>query len=501
MTRPESRAGARPRGPSTDREALLVCALYAIVMFACYCVWNHFMAELSVDEAYFENILWNASHGYGLRTDVEGPTGLGLPHLALHFTPALWLLVPLYFVFPSMHVVHAVVSLGVATAGFAFYRFARTRLDRDVALLLMGAFLLNPTMMLQTFMETHDQALAFLPLMLLLIAYTRAAIVPSLVAGLVFVAIREENALLVLALAALAFVVRRNARLGAALLALGAGWLALYRWYGVGVLAQGHESHLFSGTYGVWGKTPAEVARAVITHPVAVARHILSPVPIAYLAQLLAPFYGILGFGSTIVLAMLPALFMVLLAKHETRMFVIRMHYSIVPVTLLYVGSIGTLGALAARTLAIGGRRVRVTLVLAVMMLAASFATVPVWVARAVGRLNPDVPEIRAVMRLVPDTASVTAPNYMLNHMARRRHIAKTWDGPLTTTEYVILEEPFVAGAREVRALYSPADRDTLRRAGYVPVLERNGWHVWRRGPSAPTEPAGMTPANGPSEP
>jgi hypothetical protein len=161
------------------------------------------------------------------------------------------------------------------------------------------------------------------------------------------------------------------------------------------------------------------------------------------------------------------------------------MHYSIVPVTLLYVGAIGTLGWLGAREIGIGsnGRRLRLARAAAVAMFAVSAATVPAWWVPAILRLNPHARELRAVTALVPDTASVTAPDYLLNQMARRPRIAKTWMGPLTTTSYVILQEPDSLGYSGIRqdTRYSKAAAETLRRAGYVAIHGRNGVHVWRR--------------------
>jgi uncharacterized membrane protein len=84
--------------------------MYAAATSAWYVVWRAGFAERSVDEGMFENILWNAFHGHGLRTSMEG----GLPHLAIHFSPALYALVPLYTMFPSMHVVHFAVAALIA---------------------------------------------------------------------------------------------------------------------------------------------------------------------------------------------------------------------------------------------------------------------------------------------------------------------------------------------------------------------------------------------------
>ncbi|MEO6463044.1 MAG: DUF2079 domain-containing protein, partial [Candidatus Eisenbacteria bacterium] len=98
----------------TDRWARLGAFAYAAAGFAMYCFWKSSLAERSGDPAIFENMLWNAAHGNGLRTALEG----GRHHLAVHFSPILYLFVPPYALAPSLHVLHAAVALGNAAAGY-----------------------------------------------------------------------------------------------------------------------------------------------------------------------------------------------------------------------------------------------------------------------------------------------------------------------------------------------------------------------------------------------
>jgi uncharacterized membrane protein len=474
-----------PRSGVADpagRLATILCVAYGAITFGFFLVWKHFLAERSADEGIFENLLWNATHGYGLATWVESGQRL-LPHLALHFSPVILLFVPLYHVFPSMHAVHLVLCASTAVAGWMVFRLARAHLDASTALMVMGAFLLHPTIVLQTFLEFHEQSLALLPLLVLVAAYRRGALVLGLVAALFLLGTREDNLFVVIAIGLLALVVRRDVRLGPSLIALGVVWVALYRWIAIGWLGGGQTAGVFASTYGIWGPSPGEAVKAMLADPVHVTRHLLSPTDLGYLAQLLAPFLGVVGFGDPLVLAMLPQLFMVLLAQHDTRLFQLRLHYSLVPVAMLTIGAIGTMTRLSRASITIAGRSLRWPPLLAGSMLAIASCLVPVWMTRAVQRLNPDADEARAVMAVVPDTASVTAPNYMLNHMARRRRIGFNWLGPLN--EYVILEEPrrrYIEPS-SMELVFSPEVARSLRAAGYVQVHARDGWHVWHRAP------------------
>ncbi len=470
--------GLRMRAESA---AAWLCALYAVTTSVWYVLWRHGFAERSADEGMFENILWNAVHGHGLRTWVEG----GVPHLAVHFSPVLYLLLPLYALFGSMHVVHFVTSILVAIAGYCFHGHVARTLDQRSALPAMLAFLLCPTLVLQTFMEFHEQALAILPLTLLLIAWSDDRSAGAAWSALALLAVREDNALLVIALGAVSLFDPRRRGVGVLLLVLGVAWLALWQGLAIRLLGAGHLPGVLGNTYANWGASPGEIVRAVLTRPLDVMRHLLAPVPILYLILLLVPVLGVLPMGSRVTLVMLPQLLMVLLAGHDTRMFQIRMHYSVAPAIVLQFGAIASLARLdpARGRFAAAVRRWA-----PVAMMAVGLLLLPGWALRAVARLNPYANTIREVLSTLPDTASVTAPGYLLNHLAARRRLALAWREELPATEYVVLEDSsrFFLKGTTVDAFYTPRFDSLLSAGGYAKVTARDGWHVYRRlGPGA----------------
>jgi uncharacterized membrane protein len=463
----------RPRAATL---AAAVCALHALATSAWYVVWRGAFAERSADEAMFENILWNAVHGHGLRTAVEG----SVPHLAVHFSPVLYVLVPLYALFRSMHVVHFLASALIALAGWVFHRHVARTLDERAAWPAMIAFLMTPTLVLQTFMEFHEQALAVLPLTLLLVAWSDGRRARTLWSALALLSVREDNALLVMALGALGLADAHRRGTGALLLALGAGWLACWHGVFIPLVTGGRLPGVFAETYSTWGSTPGEVVRSALSRPRDVVRHVLSPVPLQYLALLLAPMLGVLPFGSTLVLAALPQLLMVLLADHDARQFQIRMHYSVAPAVVFLFASVATLRRFeAARTGLVGfARRWATVAMMAVVLLLA-----PGWAVRAMGRLNPYAAQIREVLATLPDTSSVTAPGYLLNHLAARPRFQLGWREELPSTDYIVLEDSsrFFFQGTTVDAFHTPRFDSLLTAGGFAKVLARDGWHVYAR--------------------
>jgi hypothetical protein len=240
--------------------------------------------------------------------------------------------------------------------------------------------------------------------------------------------------------------------------------------------------------YSTWGDSPGQVARAVLSRPLDVVRHIVAPIPLRYLVLLFAPVLGVLPFGSPLVLLMLPQLFMVLLANHDSRLFQIRMHYSIVPAVVSIFAAAATLRRFPPDA---AGVAARVRRWAPAAMLAVGLLLTPGWAIRAVQRLNPYSPQIREVLATLPDTASVTAPGYLLNHLAARPRLALEWNEDIGHTDYVVLEDSsrFFLTGTTVDIFHTPHLDSLLVAKGYAEVVTRHGWHVYRRRVPAAEDP------------
>jgi hypothetical protein len=305
----------------------------------------------------------------------------------------------------------------------------------------------------------------------------------TLLSAAALLTIREDNALFVIALGALGalglFHAPRRST-GAALIGLGLACLLLWRYVGVRMLGGEQLPAVLAGTYASWGDTPGEIVRNILSRPLDVIRHLIAPVPIQYLVLLLAPVLGILPFGSALLLVALPQIAMILLAGHDSRMFQIRMHYSVAPAVVLMFAAVATLRRFDA---AGGGPAPLVRTWAPRAMLAIGLLLLPGWAMRAGARLNPYRSQIRQVLAVIPDTASVTAPGYLINALAARRHIGLAWSEALPATSYLVLEDSsrFFLKSTTVDAFHTPRFDSLLLAGGYERVLQRDGWHVYRR--------------------
>lgn len=108
----------------------------------------------------FEDLFWNALRGHGLRAAPGEPSFLG--H---HFSPILWLLVPLYAIGTSVHSLLGVHALAAALTVHPLFALTRSRLGSSGAALAVAACIplsrvMNYGVMVGFHMEVFYPALA-----------------------------------------------------------------------------------------------------------------------------------------------------------------------------------------------------------------------------------------------------------------------------------------------------------------------------------------------------
>ncbi|MEO6462275.1 MAG: DUF2079 domain-containing protein, partial [Candidatus Eisenbacteria bacterium] len=230
-----------------------------------------------------------------------------------------------------------------------------------------------------------------------------------------------------------------------------------------------------------WGASPGAAMTYVLGHPLEVVRHLLSPPVLSYLAQLTAPLLGPLALAGPWGWAALPTLALNLMADPGSRPLMVRMHYSILPACVLAFGALqavergrarGGIGGWLRRPEAWTGSMLAVTLLVA-----------PLWLKKAIERIHPWPNEVRTVLAQIPDTASVTAPMYLVNELARRRDVGHARTDRLDRRTWMLVEDTsrkYYTG-QTVDTFYTAALGESFAREGYEPVPTPAGWHLWRR--------------------
>lgn len=149
---------------------LFVLVVYSEVMtFLSYLRYLGFLTN-AWDLGIFQQALWTTGHGEGiLHYTVEQPWNPGGNFLGVHFSPILFLLVPLYAVAPGALTLMALQSLVVAASAFPMYGLASRRMGAWPGCGLAVLYLVSPPIVGGLLFDFHVEA--FLPLFALTFWY------------------------------------------------------------------------------------------------------------------------------------------------------------------------------------------------------------------------------------------------------------------------------------------------------------------------------------------
>ena len=334
------RPAMRKQGERVCRGLLwLAICTYAVVFAGLtFRLYDRF-ATMSYDLAIFDQAAWLISRGHSPFVTVRG-----LPLLADHFSLVLYLLAPLYWVWPSAKALLLAQALGLALGAVPLYALARKRLgSAPWALLLAVAYLLYPSLQWSGTFEFHPDTFAT-PLLLAAFWFLEGRRWGPYLACLALALMTKETVGLTV-LAVGVYALRTDRRLGWATLALGAGGLAVAL---LTVRAFNHGApSAFFALYGPDGVGPGNLLRTALTHPLAFGSRLMTVGNAVYVFQLLYPL-AFLPFLAPEVLALaLPALLLNLLSARPV-MHTIQHQYTALLTPLLLLAALSGGGAGAA---------------------------------------------------------------------------------------------------------------------------------------------------------
>jgi uncharacterized membrane protein len=247
------------------KRALTVLIGVQLVTFVTVCAVKYrFLLYDDIDLALFTQALANLLRG-SLDTPLRGMSWLGD-----HSSFNLFLLAPLFAVFPSPLTLLVVQSAALALGAWPVYALARGELeDPGAALGCAALYLLYPALGYLNLFEFHPEALST-PALLAAFATLRAGRVGASATWSAIALLGKEDVSLVVAamgLYALAGARGRpeRARAGAWLLGLAAAALTLSFAVVKPRFASGAAD--YGRMYEAWGRTPREVLGALLRHP------------------------------------------------------------------------------------------------------------------------------------------------------------------------------------------------------------------------------------------
>jgi len=459
---------------TTPRALVVAAAAAYAAWFSLLSVLRHDAFETGrFDLGNMVQVVWSTAHGHFLRmTNTQGEQ---VSRLAAHVDPILALFAPLWWIWPSPHMLLVVQAVVVAAGAFPVFALARKHLASERAALGFAlVYLVLPATQWLTLNEFHPVALAC-PFLLYAFRYLDDdRLVPFAVFAGLAAATKEEVALVVAGFGMWYALARRRRAAGTAIVAVGALWFAL----AVGVVVP-HFNHggtsSFYSRYREVGGSPGGVLRTAVTHPLRILDKAFDGRSLRYLADLAIPLAGLFLAAPLALVAALPELALNLLSSVKTQTS-IRFHYTAGLIPPLVVASVLGAARLSGRS-----RRRAVAIVALVLAVALVENARLGALFKAPASVSPHDRIAAHALRLVPEDAVVSATNTLGAHLSARRRILSfprlrdaTWLA-VDSTRLSYLDRS-TGGQSAARAL------TRLRRnQGWRVVFARDGVLIFRR--------------------
>ncbi|MHB8611961.1 MAG: DUF2079 domain-containing protein [Candidatus Dormibacteraceae bacterium] len=431
-------------------------AAVVVVAFAGYASARWATLQSSAfDLAYFDQVAWNAADGRGFISSFAP-----YPFFGQHFSPALGLLVPFYWIHPSPLWLLGAQSLALGAAVVPLFLLARTWLDHRASMVACAAYVAQLFVLRAVSYDFHTEALAVPFVFLAVLGAARASAAGDgllLLAGVAPMLGKEDGALVSLGIGFLAWALLRR-RAGLVLMTISIVYGVVVTTMVMPAIRGGQPGDLID-RYAYLGSSVPGVLLGLATHPQVALLHVFSPGPLIAVAVLLGG-VGFLPLARPLAaVAAAPPLMLELLSSHHPQSTLLD-QYGLQPGPLLFIA------ALLGWTRIARSRRLK-TLPPAALLAGTVLALGVAGQAPALGSWSTGV-AARTLAGEVPADASVGASSAFATVVAERANIsllptsAAEWlavDGSAVSTE-------FVTG---------------LPARGYVLVDRRGPLSLWRR--------------------
>lgn len=216
-----------PSKLNIDSDKKVVC-YYAIAFFLItllLTLHRHFSFYSSYDQGIFNQVFWNGTHGNLFQSTLSSQLSTNVVHsgeapdvgyhrLGQHFTPALLLWLPIYYVFPFPATLTILQVSFVTAAGLVLYNLARIYLEPEISSLLTLSFyganaILGPTMG-----NFHDISQIPLFVFSLLLALEKRWWWLFALLGICILAVREDSGITLFGIGVYLILSRRYPKLG-----------------------------------------------------------------------------------------------------------------------------------------------------------------------------------------------------------------------------------------------------------------------------------------------
>ena len=329
-----------------------------------------------------------------------------------------WLLMPLYWMIPSVEMLFFFQSLILSVSAWPLYLLLKSKTkDPLAAFLFSAAYLLFPPVVSQHLNQIHDDQFANIWLLFATYFFVlkdfRKFVVP-----LILICFTKEYFALTAAMFGIwGLVERRQWKWVLVPLVFGFTYFVVVSkfvmpWAGGNTVLR-YASLDYLDAYG---KTPHEIFSTMLANPSLVLRNTFSPQKLQYLFKVFGPVLLILPFLSPAVVLCLPNLGMNLVGTNSA-FIVIPWHYSVFLGSAIFVAIACGLPTAIRGVKGLLGMTVKAR-TLGWVVLALNLLCIPMWLDTAAFNPSPQRDVFQRVIDMVPHEASIVCPSAMLAHFS-----------------------------------------------------------------------------------
>lgn len=426
---------------SSARNVLIAIGAYVLVFGAMTSLRHYNFETQGWDLGIFAQIMWNITHGNGMATTLEFAGN----HFAVHMSPFLFVLAPLYALFSSPYALLVIQTVALALGAWPLYLLALKILGSPrSAFFISAAYLLFPPLHRVNWFDFHP--VAFL--------------IPALIAAAYFAEMKKWKWMSLFLLAAAS--TQEDAALAVAFFGLYLAIKSIVRrkhaatpfpWFSQETLA-GTLVFLLSlsyilisakivmpsfggglarlDRYAQLGSSPGEMARNLFVHPSVFTETIFTRAKLSYLFWLLLPLAFLPLFAPKEWILLIPGFAQNLLTRYEPQFSGI-FQYDAVLIAGLFIATIAAMKNIAK----ISPRYMNTGVYLFLAMAALSFLwrspVGPRQFSSAFFTQDDRRRAFKEMTREIPAGASVAAHTQIAPHLAHRTHIYTLGSEPFPT--------------------------------------------------------------------
>jgi uncharacterized membrane protein len=419
----------------SDWLAIGLLALYVVVFTLLNVRQHDSFHSRALDLAKFDQSIWNTAHGRPYQITI-GENAV----IESHFSPALALFAPLYWIWPDIRVLFAAQSLLLGGAGFLIYWHFR-RSAPLLGIIVFAAYLMHPALHQVNLQEFRRITLAVFAVSYALYHLLRQQY-GWMALGLALALLsKEETSLVVLAFGLYIILVQKSYWVGIVTTVAGLAWFLLVPFVVLPRLmtvdqVAGYQHA--SQSFAYLGTTLPEVLATLSERPLIMFEYIGQPPRLRALLAFLWPSAFLFVLAPQLVLLMLPYLVLLLASTSDTMGTLGNWYPSVLTVLLFWAVGLG-----AARLAGVWRRAALGLLLLA--SFTAWFLTSELWPGRrfdaALFEVSDHHRAIAASLSGVPEEAIVMAQDPLVPHLSHRQEIyLLPWVRGGNRPDYVIFD-------------------------------------------------------------